>query len=248
MTKFDKQVALVTGSARGIGQAIALKLAAEGADLVLCDLKVEWLEDTAAQARALGRTVCCYAADVSCAADVDAVVAAAKEAYGHIDILVNNAGITKDGLLLRMSEADWDAVLDVNLKGVFLFSKAVAKIMTKQRSGAMVNVASVIGVIGNAGQCNYGASKAGVIAFTKSIAKELSRRNIRVNAVAPGFIQSKMTDALPEKVQQQMLATIPLARFGTPADVANVVAYLASEDAAYVNGQVLNVCGGMVTC
>ena len=166
--------------------------------------------------------------------------------FGKIDILVNNAGITKDGLLVRMAEEDWDAVLSVNLKGSFLFSKAVARPMMKQRGGVIVNIASIIGLIGNAGQCNYAASKAGVIALTKSTAKELASRNIRVNAVAPGFIESKMTDVLSADVRQKMLDNIPLARFGTPVDVARAVVFLASDASSYVTGQVLTVSGGMV--
>ena len=247
MAQFEGKVALVTGAARGIGQAIALKLAAEGASLILCDLQKEWLAETAAKAAELGRRVECFAVDVSNGTAVQEMVDQAAQAMGRIDILVNNAGITKDGLLIRMSEADWDAVLDVNLKGSFLFTKSVSRIMMKQRSGAIVNVASIIGLIGNAGQCNYSASKAGVIALTKSVAKELASRNIRANAVAPGFIRSKMTEKLSEDIQKKMLEAIPLARFGEPDDVANVVVFLASDAAAYVTGQVLTVCGGMVT-
>ncbi len=247
MAQFNGKVALVTGSARGIGQAIALKLATEGADLILCDLQKEWLAETTEKITAMGRRAEGYAVDVSNGQAVQEMVDQAFAALGRIDILVNNAGITKDGLLIRMSEADWDAVLDINLKGTFLFTKAVSRIMMKQRSGSIVNVASIIGLIGNAGQCNYSASKAGVIALTKSVAKELASRNVRANAVAPGFIRSKMTEKLSEDIQKKMLEAIPLGRFGEPEDVANVVAYLASDAAAYVTGQVLTVCGGMVT-
>jgi 3-oxoacyl-[acyl-carrier protein] reductase len=247
MGQVTAKTALVTGAARGIGQAIAVKLAAEGADVALCDLQAEWLAETAAKVAALGRRAQCYTVDVSNGEQVQAVVAGVEKDFGRIDILVNNAGITKDTFLIRMSEADWDAVLNINLKGTFLFSKAVARPMMKQRSGAIVNVASIIGLIGNAGQCNYAASKAGVIALTKSVAKELAGRGIRANAVAPGFIKTKMTEKLPEDIQKKMLEAIPLARFGEPEDVANVVLFLASDAAAYVTGQVVTVCGGMVT-
>ncbi len=247
MGMLDGKVALVTGSARGIGQAIAKKLAGEGADIALCDLKAEWLAETAAIVEAAGRKVKCLEADVSNAAAVDTVVSGAIEALGKVDILVNNAGITKDTLMIRMSEQDWDSVISVNLKGTFLFTKAVARPMMKQRTGCIVNIASIIGLIGNAGQCNYAASKAGVIALTKSAAKELASRNVRVNAVAPGFIQTRMTDGLPEDVRKRMLDAIPMGRFGTPEDVANVVLFLTSDASSYMTGQVLTVCGGMVT-
>lgn len=247
MGMLDGKVALVTGAARGIGQAIAKKLASEGADIALCDLKAEWLTETVAIVEAAGRKVKCFEADVSNAAAVDAVIDGAIAACGKIDILINNAGITKDGLMIRMSEQDWDAVISVNLKGTFLFTKAIARPMMKQRSGCIVNIASIIGLIGNAGQCNYAASKAGVIALTKSAAKELASRNIRANAVAPGFIQTRMTDVLPEDVRKKMLDAIPMGRFGTPEDVANVVLFLASDASSYMTGQVLTVCGGMVT-
>jgi len=247
MGQVTGKVALVTGAARGIGQAIAVKLAAEGADIALCDLQADWLAETAGKVQALGRKAQCYTADVSNGEQVQAVVATVEKDFGKIDILVNNAGITKDTFLIRMTEQDWDAVLNINLKGTFLFSKAVARPMMKQRSGAIVNVASIIGLIGNAGQCNYAASKAGVIALTKSVAKELASRGVRANAVAPGFIKTKMTEKLPEDIQKKMLEAIPLARFGEPEDVANVVLFLASDAAAYVTGQVVTVCGGMVT-
>ncbi len=246
MGMFEGKVALVTGAARGIGQAIAKKLATEGCDVALCDLKAEWLAETVALIEAAGRKVKCFEADVSQAAAVEAAVDGVVEAFGKVDILINNAGITKDTLMIRMSEQDWDAVISVNLKGTFLFTKAVARPMMKQRSGAIVNVASIIGLIGNAGQCNYAASKAGVIALTKSAAKELAARNVRVNAVAPGFIQTRMTDVLPEDVRGKMLDLIPMKRFGQPEDVANVVLFLASDAASYMTGQVLPVCGGMV--
>ena len=247
MAQLAGRTAIVTGAARGIGQAIAVKLASEGADLALCDLQEEWLAETAAEVTKLGRRVECYAVDVGKAEEVQGVVEQIEKTFGRIDILVNNAGITKDGFLARMNEADWDRVLEVNLKGTFLFTKAVSRTMMKQRCGAIVNVASIIGLIGNAGQCNYAASKAGIIALTKSVAKELGSRNIRANAVAPGYIQTKMTDGLPEDVKKKMLEMIPLGRFGLPEDVANVTLFLASDASAYVTGQVLTVCGGMVT-
>ena len=245
MGAVDGKIALVTGAARGIGRAIAEELATQGADLVLCDLKAEWLTDTAEAVKAKGRKVVCLAADVSNGDSVNATVDEAVKQCGRIDILVNNAGITKDTFLARMSEEDWDAVINVNLKGTFLFCKAVGKVMMKQRGGAIANIASIIGLIGNAGQCNYAASKAGVIALTKSVAKELASRNVRANAVAPGFIETKMTEVLPEDIKKQMLALIPLNRFGQPRDVARVVVFLAGEESGYLTGQVLTVAGGM---
>lgn len=246
MGQMQDKVVLVTGAARGIGQAIALKLAAEGADLALCDLKEEWLSETASKVSELGRRVECYSVDVSDAEAVKQAVSEIEADFGRVDTLVNNAGITKDSLLMRMSEEDWNAVLDVNLKGAFLVTKAVMRGMMKRRSGSIVNIASVIGMMGNAGQANYAASKGGLIAFTKTVAKELAARNVRANAVAPGFIRTRMTDALDEKTQQKMLELIPLKRLGEPEDVANVVLFLASELSAYVSGQVVPTSGGMV--
>ena len=246
MKPLENKIALVTGAARGIGQAIALQLASDGADLALCDVKVEWLEDTAAKVKALGRRVETYAMNVADGAAVGEAVAKVAADFGRIDVLVNNAGITRDTLLIRMSEEDWDAVLDINLKGAFLVTKAVVKYMMKQRSGAIVNIASVVGIMGNAGQANYTASKAGLIALTKTTAKELGSRNVRVNAVAPGFIRTAMTDKLSEPAKEAMLRNVPLGRPGEPEDVAKAVAFLASDNAAYVNGQTLAVCGGMV--
>ena len=246
MGLLENKTALISGAARGIGRAIAEALATEGADLILCDLKAEWLEDTAAAVTALGRKVFCVSADVSNGEQVTAAVKQGVEEFGRIDILVNNAGITKDGLMMRMSEEDWDAVLSINLKGTFLLTKAVSRIMMKQRTGAIVNIASIIGLIGNAGQCNYAASKAGVIALTKSTAKELAARNIRVNAIAPGFIESKMTEVLPEAVREKMLDAIPMKRFGLAEDIAKVTTFLAGENSGYITGQVLTVSGGMV--
>jgi 3-oxoacyl-[acyl-carrier protein] reductase len=246
MFKLNDKVALVTGSARGLGQAIAVKLAEAGADIALCDLNAEWVEETAEKVRALGRRAECYGVNVADGASVTEGIKAIEKDFGKIDVLVNNAGITKDGLMMRMSEDDWDAVLNVNLKGTFLCTKAAMRGMMKQRSGTIVNIASVIGLMGNAGQANYAASKGGVIAFSKTVAKELASRNVRCNAVAPGFIRTAMTDALDEGVQNKMKELIPLSRFGEPEDVANVVLFLASDASAYVTGQVISTCGGMV--
>ena len=246
MGRLDGQNAVVTGAARGIGRAIAEALADEGAHVALCDLQEDWLAETAAAVKAKGVNVLTVGVDVTDAEGVSAAVAKVTETFGGVDILVNNAGITKDTFLARMNEEDWDAVLSVNLKGTFLFSKAVAKLMMRKRRGAIVNIASIIGLIGNAGQCNYAASKGGVIALTKSIAKELASRNVRVNAVAPGFIETKMTEALTEEVRQKMLGEIPMKRFGKPEDVARVVCFLASDEASYMTGQVMTVSGGMV--
>lgn len=245
MGAFEGKVALVTGSARGIGRTIAEMLAAGGADLALCDLKEEWLADAKAAIEAMGRKVSCHAVDVGDAEAVTRTMDAVLEQHGHLDVLVNNAGITKDNLIIRMSEADWDAVIRVNLKGTFLFTKAAARPMMKQRSGAIVNVASIIGLIGNAGQCNYAASKAGVIALTKSSAKELASRHVRVNAVAPGYIMTAMTNSLSEDVQNKMRAYIPLDRYGTAEEVAKVVVFLAGDASSYVTGEVITVSGGM---
>jgi 3-oxoacyl-[acyl-carrier protein] reductase len=242
----EGKVAVVTGAARGIGRAIAEELAKSGADLALCDLKAEWLEETAEAVKAIGRKVECFSVDVSDSSAVNGAVASIIEKCGKIDVVVNNAGITKDTFLVRMSDEDWDSVLSVNLRGTFLFTRAVSKPMMKARTGAIVNIASIIGLIGNAGQCNYAASKAGVIALTKSTAKELAGRGIRINAVAPGFIETKMTEVLPDDVRQKMMENIPMKRFGSPEDVAKVVVFLASEAASYMTGQVLTISGGMV--
>ena len=241
------KTAVVTGSARGIGRAICEQLATDGVDnIVVCDLKVEWCEETVEAVKALGKNASSVEMNVSDAASVDKAVAEIIEKFGHIDICVNNAGITRDGLLMRMSEEDWDAVLDINLKGAFLVTKAVTKQMMRARSGAIVNIASIVGLMGNAGQCNYSASKGGLVAFTKSCARELAGRNIRVNAVAPGFIQSKMTDVLSDDVKAKMMANIPMNKLGQPADIAKAVSFLAGENSAYITGQVLSVNGGML--
>ena len=241
------KTALVTGSARGIGRAICEKLAADGVEnIVVCDLKAEWCEEAVAALKAQGANAVALEMNVADAKSVEACVEETVRLFGAVDIAVNNAGITKDGLLIRMSEEDWDAVLDINLKGAFLVTKAVSKHMMKARSGAIVNIASVVGLMGNAGQCNYSASKGGLVALTKSSARELAGRGVRINAVAPGFIQSKMTDILTDDVKAKMLANIPMGKLGTPADVANAVSFLASDSAAYVTGQVISVNGGML--
>jgi 3-oxoacyl-[acyl-carrier protein] reductase len=242
----EGKTVMVTGAARGIGRCIAERLAEEGADLVLCDLQEEWLKDTIKAVKMLGRTATGIAMDVSNSESVNAGVAKAISEVGKIDVLVNNAGITKDTLMVRMKDDAWDDVLSVNLKGTFLVTRAVSKHMMKERSGAIVNIASIIGLIGNVGQCNYAASKGGVIAFTKSVAKELALRNIRANAVAPGFIKTKMTDELSEEVREKMLQAIPLKRFGQPVDVANAVVFLASDASSYITGQTVTISGGMV--
>ncbi|HEY9765028.1 MAG TPA: 3-oxoacyl-[acyl-carrier-protein] reductase [Chroococcales cyanobacterium] len=245
--KLLERVALVTGASRGIGRACALALARSGADLALNyypGLQKE-AEGVAAEIEALGRRAIAIEGDVSSAESAEKMVAETLAWQGKIDVLVNNAGITRDGLLIRMSEKDWDGVLSVNLKGVFLVTKAVAKAMVRQRWGRIVNVSSVVGISGNAGQSNYSASKAGLIGFTKSIALELGGRNVLVNAVAPGFIASDMTEKLTQEVKEAVLKTIPLGRFGQPEEVAEVVAFLA--ETSYLTGQVIPVDGGMHT-
>ena len=253
MGNLKGKVAIVTGAARGIGAEIAKKLAANGADIAICDLKAEWCEETVQTVQALGVKAKGYGVNVAASAEVDACVKAVIEDFGKVDIMVNNAGITKDGLLMRMSDDDWDAVLNVNLKGTFLFTRAVSRPMMKNKAadgtqlgGSIINIASVVGIIGNAGQANYTASKGGVIALTKTTAKELGSRNIRCNAVAPGFIQSKMTDVLPDDVKEAYMKTIPLRRFGTALDIAKAVAWLAGPEADYVTGQIISVNGGMI--
>ncbi|MCX7847675.1 MAG: 3-oxoacyl-[acyl-carrier-protein] reductase [bacterium] len=240
------KVALVTGAGRGIGQAIAVMLAEAGADIAVAEIREELGAETVGKVSELGRRARAYAVDVADFAAVHAMVDRVQEDFGHIDILVNNAGITKDTLLIRMGEEEWDAVLRINLKGAFNCTHAVAKLMMKQRSGRIVNIASIIGLIGNAGQANYAASKAGLIGLTKSVAKELASRGITVNAIAPGFIQTKMTEVLSEEVKQGMLNLIPLKQFGQPEDVAKAVLFLCSSLADYITGQVVVVDGGMV--
>ena len=241
------KVALVTGASRGIGQATAIDLAKAGADIVVNFIGNEAVaQETVEAIEALGRKAIKIKADVGNADDVQAMVDEAVAAFGHIDILVNNAGITRDGLLIRMKDSDWDDVLNINLKGVYLVTKAVAKLMVKQRAGRIINMTSVSGVTGNVGQANYAAAKAGVIGFTKTCAKELAARGITVNAVAPGFIETGMTDVLPEKIKEGIAATVPFGRMGQPEEIASVVTFLASDFASYITGQVLNVDGGMV--
>ena len=241
------KVALVTGASRGIGQAVAVELAKAGADVIVNYIGNEAVaQETVEKVEALGRKAIKIKADVGNAEEVQAMVDEAHAAFGHIDVLVNNAGITRDGLLIRMKDSDWDDVLNINLKGVYLVSKAVAKLMVKQRSGRIINMTSVSGVTGNVGQANYAAAKAGVIGFTKTCAKELAARGITVNAVAPGFIETAMTDVLPEKIKEGIAATVPLGRMGQPEEIAGVVTFLASDFASYITGQVLNVDGGMV--
>ena len=237
------KVALITGASRGIGKAIALKFAAEGADIAFTDIKIS--EDTVNELEALGVKVRAYASNAADFAQTHETVEQIMADFGHIDILVNNAGITRDGLMLRMDEAQWDAVINVNLKSAYNYIHAVTPIMARQRGGSIINMSSVVGVSGNAGQCNYSASKAGLIGLAKSIAKEMGPRGIRANCIAPGFIISDMTAALPDDVREQWVKTIPLRRGGTPEDVANVALFLASDLSSYVSGQVIHCCGGM---
>ena len=237
------KVALITGASRGIGKAVALRFAAEGADIAFTDIKVD--PGTVSELEALGVKVRAYEADASDFAATEEVVAKIHAEFGRIDILVNNAGITRDGLMLRMSEASWDAVLTVNLKSAFNYIHAVCPIMSQQRSGNIISMSSVVGMAGNAGQCNYSASKAGLIGLTKSIAKEMGPRGVRANCIAPGFIISEMTDKLPEETRKALAKSIPLRRGGSVDEVAGVALFLASELSSYVSGQVISVCGAM---
>ncbi len=240
------RVAIVTGSSRGIGKSIALELASRGAKIVLSGRNKESLDKVLEEIEKTGSEVLTIAGDVGDSSDAQKLIDGALEKFGKIDILINNAGITRDNLLLRMSEDDWDIVLKTNLKGAYNCIRSITKPYMKQRSGVIVNITSVIGQVGNAGQVNYAASKAGIIGLTKSVAKELSGRNIRVNAVAPGFIETDMTGNLPPQVKDELLKSIPLAKLGQPEDVAKIVSFLVSDDAAYITGQVINVDGGMV--
>ena len=246
MGLLDGKTALVTGATRGIGRAIALKFASEGADIAFTYRSQEEAALTlTAEIEAMGVRVKAYRSDAASFEDAHNVVADAKETFGHIDILVNNAGITKDGLMMRMDEASWDAVIGTNLKSAFNFIHACTPIMARQRTGSIINMSSVVGVSGNAGQCNYSASKAGLTGLSKSIAKEMGPRGIRSNCIAPGFIATDMTGALPENLRQEWEKQIPLRRAGQPEDVAKVALFLASDLSSYVTGQVINCCGGM---
>lgn len=239
------KVAVITGASRGIGRSIALALAAQGATIVAVDMDQASTEAVVAELQAAGGKALAVVGNVTVAADVEHMIDAAVETFGRVDILVNNAGITRDGLLMRMKDEDWDAVLNVNLKGAFLCSRSAFKVMSKQRYGRIINIASVVGQMGNAGQANYCASKAGLIGLTKSNAREMAKRSITVNAVAPGFIATAMTDALSDKVRAELTAQIPLERLGSSDDIANAVVFLASETAGYITGHVLSVNGGM---
>lgn len=247
--ELEGKIALVTGAGRagkGIGRSLCLALAKQGVSVAIADFVPEAAESVATEVRALGVEAIALKCDVTSGDDVDRMVQLVVDKFGRIDILVNNAGITRDQLLLRMTEADWDAVINTNLKGTFNCTKAVAKLMLRARSGRIINMASVMGIIGNPGQANYSSSKAGVIGFTKTVAKELGSRGITVNAIAPGFIETVMTEELSQQVRDGISAQIPLARLGTPEDVANVAVFLCSEASSYVTGQVINVDGGMV--
>ncbi len=244
--RLKEKVALITGGARGIGKAIALTLAAEGADIVVADVNLEEAQKTAQEIEGMGRKALPLSVDVTSFEKVEEALNKILDKFTKVDILVNNAGITKDNLMLRMNPADFDAVINVNLKGTFNCTKAVSRPMIKQRQGRIINIASIIGIMGNAGQANYAASNGGVIALTKTAAKELASRNINVNAIAPGFIQTAMTDKLSEEVKAKMMEAIPLAKLGTPQDVANACLFLSSEESSYITGQTIVVDGGMV--
>lgn len=248
MKLLEGKTALVTGAARGIGKAIALKLASEGADIAFTDLAIdEFGKATVKEIEAFGVKVKGYASNAADFEETHKTVEEIVNDFGRIDVLVNNAGITRDGLMMRMSEQQWDMVININLKSAFNFIHAVTPVMMKQRNGSIINMSSVVGISGNAGQTNYSASKAGMIGLAKSAAKELGSRGIRANAIAPGFIITEMTDALPDKVREEWEKQIPLRRGGTPEDVANVTLFLASDLSSYVTGQVIPVCGGMNT-
>lgn len=243
---FEDKVVLVTGGAQGIGEGIARRFHGLGAQVAVFDMKIEAAQALAKALSESGPQVKAYACDVSDAAKVDEAVGEVMKDFSRIDVLVNNAGITRDGILMRMKDEAWQLVLDINLKGTFHLTRAVCRGMLKARSGAIVNIASVVGVFGNAGQANYSASKAGVIGLTKTAAKEFGQRGIRVNAVAPGFIQTEMTAMLDEEQKKLLVKDLPMKRMGTVEDVANAVCFLASDESSYITGQVLNICGGMI--
>ncbi len=242
---FQGRASIVTGASQGIGEAIALELSREGAEVILVDIQMEKLEEVVHKIRENNGKASAFCADVSRVDQVMEVVEAVVQRHQRIDHLINNAGITRDNLLMRMKEEEWDAVLAVNLKGVFNFSKAVIRNMINNRYGRIVNISSVVGLMGNAGQCNYSASKAGVIGFTKSLAREVASRGITVNAVAPGYIATPMTESLPEAVKKKFIDFIPVKRFGTPEEITHAVKFLLSDEAAYITGQIINVNGGI---
>lgn len=242
----EGKVALVTGGARGIGKEIALRFAKEGADIAICDVNLEETEETAKEIQKTGRQCLAFKTDVTDSKDVQSAIDKILDKLGKLDILINNAGITRDSLVLRMSEEDWDKVIAVNLKGCFICTRVATKVMLKQRFGKIVNLASIIGIMGNTGQANYAASKAGIIGLTKSVAKELASRGVSVNAIAPGFIKTEMTAKLSDDVQKRMLSVIPLGRFGEPKDVADLALFLSSENSSYITGQVIQIDGGML--
>jgi len=242
----EGKVALITGGARGIGKEIALLFAKEGSDVALCDIDLKEAEQTAKEIQALGRECLAFKADVTDQKDVQNMVDKILDKFKKVDILINNAGITRDNLLVRMQEEDWDRVIAVNLKGTFICTKLVSKVMMKQRFGKIVNLASIIGIMGNPGQANYAASKAGIIGLTKSVAKELASRGISCNAIAPGFIKTEMTSRLAEDTKKKMLQAIPIGRFGEPKDVAELALFLSSARSSYITGQVIKIDGGMV--
>lgn len=239
------KVAVITGASRGIGKSISFALAAEGATIVAMDMDQQATEAVVAELQAKGYNALAVVGNVTVTADVERMIDEAVKAFGRVDILVNNAGITRDGLIMRMKDEDFDAVISVNLKGAFVCTRTAFKVMSKQRYGRIINIASVVGQMGNIGQANYCASKAGLIGLTKSNAREMAKRNVTVNAVAPGFIATAMTDALPEKVREELAAQIPLERLGSAEDIANAVLFLAKEESGYITGHVLSVNGGM---